>query len=53
MIHPATWLNEKLGGWPDEWLTLLLVLIAVFLVFVAWKSSPLTKAVIATWVLLP
>lgn len=53
MKHPSTWLNDKLNGWPDQWLTFLLIAIAVMLVVIALKSNSLTKALVATWVLLP
>jgi len=46
-------LNDRLAGWPDEGLTALLILIAVFTVVVALKGPPLFKAGVAAWFIAP
>lgn len=53
MKHPVTWLNDKLEGWPSSWLTWLLIGVALFAVVVAIKGKPVTKALVAAWMIAP
>jgi hypothetical protein len=46
-------LSERLGAWPDEGLSLALVLVAVGLTMAALFAPALVKAVVLAWVLLP
>lgn len=44
---------DKIVTWSDETLTVLLLLLAIILVFVALSGKPLTKAIIFAWIVLP
>lgn len=46
-------LEDALNGWPDHALTCLLVAVALFLLFVAWRATALEKAIVAGWVVFP
>ena len=47
-------LSKKLEMLGDTWLTVVLVIIALFLLFIAFVDHNVTrKAIIAVWVLMP
>lgn len=46
-------MEQALEGWPDAALSWLLVGVALFLLFVAWRGSAIEKAIIAGWVVFP
>jgi hypothetical protein len=45
--------NDVFKGWPDQLLTVSLLIAAVVLVIVALKSPPLLKALVLAWVVMP
>lgn len=45
--------EQQLLGWPDELLTVLLIISALLLVLIALRGTALQKAVALTWVVLP
>ena len=45
--------DSKLKGLPDHLLTVLLVLMAIALVAIALKGSPILKGATLAWVVLP
>jgi hypothetical protein len=46
-------LDTKLKGAPDGTLTLILLGVAAFAIFVAFKGSPTLKAAVTLWLLMP
>lgn len=44
---------DKIAGWSDAVLTILLLLIATIIVLAALSGKPMTKAVIFGWIVLP
>ncbi len=45
--------NSYLESWPDKALTILLILIAAFAVYVALTQRPIEKAALAAWLIFP
>ena len=45
--------NSKLIGWPDRWLTVLLLAIAALVATVAIRGKPYAKAIVAAWLIAP
>lgn len=52
-LHPLNRLERWLQGWPESSLTVLLLLLAAVIVWVALTGRPLIKAAVAAWVLFP
>ena len=46
-------LDKKLEGLPDQALTVILLLLAAFAVFVAFYGRPVFKAALAAWFIAP
>lgn len=53
MIAAFTKIEQKLQGWPDGVLTILLLVAALGIVLIAFKASPLQKAVTLAYVVFP
>jgi CBS domain containing-hemolysin-like protein len=53
MTNPFKAVNEKLQGQTDEMLSLILVILALLSFVVAWKGSPVLKAALITWWVIP
>lgn len=45
--------NDEFKGWPDQTLTVSLIVAAIIIVLVAVKGPPLLKAVVLAWVVMP
>lgn len=45
--------NDVFKGWPDQTLTVLLILGAVVIVLIALFAPPLLKAVALAWIVAP
>lgn len=46
-------LEQRLSGWPDKALTLLLVVLALLILIAAFNAPTTLKAIIAAWVIAP
>lgn len=46
-------LDKKLEGLPDGALTILLVALALFALYVAMTGNPTSKALLAAWFIIP
>ena len=45
--------NSRLVGWPDRWLTVLLLVIAGVVAIVAIRGKPYAKMIVAAWLVAP
>lgn len=53
MIAAFTNLENRLAGWPSGVLTVILLIAAAVLVWIAFRATPLQKAVATAYVVFP
>jgi hypothetical protein len=46
-------IDDKISGWPDNVLTIVLIGLGVFAIVVALKGRPTYKAALAAWFIAP
>lgn len=45
--------DEAMQGWPNETLTVLLIVGAIIIVIIAVKGPPILKATVLAWIVMP
>lgn len=45
--------NDEFAGWPDQTITVLLIVGAIVIVIVAVRGAPLLKAAVLAWIVMP
>lgn len=45
--------NDVFEGWPDQTISVLLIVGAIIIAIIAVKGAPLLKAVVLAWIVMP
>lgn len=45
--------NDEFKGWPDQTLTVLLIVGAIIIMLIAVKGPPLLKGIALAWIVMP
>jgi len=45
--------NDQFAGWPDQTISVMLIVGAIIIVIVAVKGAPLLKAAVLAWIVMP